>query len=236
MIVFDIETRRHPDLKKNLGVDAKIARLDGLEVDDLKVIAEHEGVKLGNRKDPEKVLSCIVDHFERMVDKAALRIYGAEVACIGYADIVGGPVMVKAADDDCTEKQLIQRFIAALDVDAPRCMTGFNIRGFDLPMLRARCALLGLYWPSWMPATVREDRYETDYVFDAMDVLSEGSLDTWLRVSGLPPKTGKGSEVQDMTPEDTARYCADDVERERMLLQKVLRNVPKHQDLLEEVA
>jgi hypothetical protein len=239
--VFDIETRRHPQLRASLGIDEKVARLDDLEVDDLKLVADREEFKLGNRKTREAVYSKIVDDFDRLVSKAAVKLFGCEIYAIGcaftYKDAAVQALAVGETDDgDRDEKAVIQAFMALLEREAPVCMMGFNIRGFDLPVLRTRCIQLDIHWPEWLPQTRREDKYERDYVFDIQDVFDEGNLDTWLRMSGLPPKTAKGSDTQNMTAREVAQYVAADVERERMLVMKILPHVWHYRELLEREA
>jgi len=46
-IVFDIETIRHPDLRKWLGTDEKVARLEGLPVEDLLEVAQWNEIAMG---------------------------------------------------------------------------------------------------------------------------------------------------------------------------------------------
>ena len=233
-LVIDIETRRHPDLKAHLGIDEKVARLDDREVDDLKIIAEAEGCKLGNRKNREAIYSKLLDHYDGMVTKAALRLYGNQVCAIGIGlvhDESSCQVAVVGDTNHHSEEDVLNAFLRYVDQESPCCIMGFHVRGFDIPVLRTRCMLLGLPWPQWLPRDRREDKYELEYVYDLRDTLDEGSLDTWLRVAGLPPKTSHGAAVETMSPTEIAHYCGGDVNRTRLMLWKTLP-LSRHYELL----
>jgi hypothetical protein len=231
-IVFDIETRRAVGLSDKLGIQEKVMGLDAMEVDELISLAHDEGIKLGKRNKRESIYSHLVDHYGKVIEKAALKPYGAEVYAIAFGGLGGGSIKTMAVTEEAPETVVITRFLAALEKIAPVLLVGFNVRNFDIPILRTRCALLGLSWPDWMPQNRRQDKYNDDVVWDIQDVLDEGNLDTWLRVCDLPPKTAQGGSVQDMSPREVAQYCADDVERERMLARRIIINT-KHRGMIE---
>lgn len=250
-IVFDLETVRHPELRKWLGTDEKIARLDGCDLAQLRQVAAANEVNLGNRTQFPAVHKKIKDHFEGIVSKAALTMYGAQIATIACREVAGvvedleryragedympddWPGMVWTTTEEHSEFLVINGFLDHLEsYGGPVVLMGFNIRGsspgqkgFDMPMLRARAAVLGTRWHRWLPSTLREDRY-SDNLFDVRDVLAEGTLDCWLRMAGLPVKTTSGAAVQDMTPQERGDYCANDVELERMLCGLTLYHQP----------
>ena len=242
-IVFDLETVRHPELRTWLETDEKIARLEGCDLLQLHQVAEANEIKLGNRTQYASVHKKIKDHFEDQVNKAALSVCGAQITTIACREIAGvledlesyragedymsddWPGMVWTATEEHSEYFVIEAFLEHLEsYGDPVVLMGFNIRGsggpgqkgFDIPILRARAAVLGTRWPHWLPPNLREDRYSKN-LFDVRDVLFEGTLDSWLRMTGLPIKTASGAAVQDMTPQERGDYCANDVELERML-------------------
>lgn len=248
-IVFDIETIAHPQLATWLGVDEKIARLDDVTDDGLFKIAAVNDIKVGNLKDPEKVKAKITKCYRDELDKAAVSQHGCSICTIAAKDVAcaGDDLLLIASGkelqdypayepphvwnvtDEHSERDVILAFLEWLsELDGEPVLMGFNIRGtkswkqgFDIPILRVRCAMLGITWPLWLPKSINEDR-RSHRLWDICDVLSEGSLDQWLRMAQLPPKTDSGAAVQDMTPEQRAAYCANDVELERLLCGVVL--------------
>lgn len=256
LLVFDIETRRIADLRKLLGTDEKIERLAGMDVADLRRVADRNDIAVAaNWKDPEKILNKVKTGFEDMVNKAALKQWGAQICSIACKPLRGvheslkflrtgkaisdepgyEPPMVWTVNDTYDERQIIHAFMSHLQTYAvPPILGGFNIRGttpgrkgFDIPMLRIRCALLGIEWPTWLPSTMYEDRI-SKMLFDFCDIVKEGTCDQWLKVSGLPPKSASGSSVQDMTPEELFVYNANDVELERLLTGLVIGTQPSY--------
>lgn len=95
-----------------------------------------------------------------------------------------------------------------------RRLVSWNGRGYDLPVIQARAMRHGVLLPRfgvWM------HRFRDDHV-DLMDVLcghgaaARGRLADYARVIGLPGKhVGDGFKVGEMTPEEEAAYCLDDV-------------------------
>jgi hypothetical protein len=257
-IVFDIETIRHPQLETWLGTDEKIARLDDVTPEGLSKIAAVNDIKIGNLKDPAKIKDKIVRAYRAELDDAAVKQYGCSICTIAAKDVHDvdydhsvirrgkelpeadnyKPPHVWTVTDEHSERDVIMAFLEWLaELDAEPVLMGFNVRGtkswkqgFDVPILRVRCAMLGIPWPRWLPKNLGDDR-RSHRLFDVCDVLTEGSLDQWLRMAQLPPKTAGGAEVQDMSPDERASYCANDVELERLLCGVVLPT--QNQDLTE---
>ncbi len=253
-IVFDIETIRHPDLRKWLGTDEKVARLEGLPVEDLLEVAQRNEIAMGKMVNLEPIYNKVKAHFEDQYRKAALKQYGAQICTIAAKNVVGAvddlavireggtlaeqtgyqPPIVWTADDKWSERDIIAKFLKYIfEEDTHIMLIGFNIRGtapgrkgFDIPMLRARCAVLELPWPTQLPRNLSEDRHHDRHLFDICDVFGEGSCDSWLRMCQLPVKTAVGSDVQNMTPQERAEYCANDVELERLLAGLVMQTQP----------
>ena len=138
---------------------------------------------------------------------------------------------VWATDEERTERDVIIAFLSHLEsYGGGVVLMGFNIRGqggwrkgFDIPVLRTRCILLGIPWPEYLPQTIREDKF-SPALFDLCDVFSEGSCDDWLAAAGLPLKSASGAAVASMTPDERREYVANDVELERLLCGLVLPN------------
>ena len=101
---------------------------------------------------------------------------------------------------------------------SPRLVT-WNGRGFDLPVIAVRSMRHQI--PQRALLRSRPDylyRYTDEAHCDLMDqvcLMGAGPrfrLDDFVRMLGLPGKhVGSGSEVEQMTPEQEAAYCLDDV-------------------------
>jgi hypothetical protein len=245
-IVMDLETIPHPKLEFLLGTEEKLARLNEVRVEALPEIARVNDIKIGNLKDPEKIKAKIAETYCRERDDAALKPYGCQICTIAAKALHGVeedlrwlregrelpdrdgyvPPSVWNTDADTNEEEIVDDFLNFLAGHPHAVLMGFNIaatdtkkqfaKGFDIQFLRVRAAMLGLAWPKWMPCTISEDRY-SHHVFDLRSVLTEGSLDVWLRMADLPQKTDSGANVRDMEPKERALYCANDVELERLL-------------------
>ncbi len=223
--VLDLETRSAEGLAVTLNLQEIMNKIENAgHTEELQEIAAEHEIKIQNLKNFDPIKRKVKEHFTKMISGAALKLYGSEIYCIGWAGLSGGAVKCGVVTEEKSEKQVIGDFLSFLSDKGPFLIVGFNVRGFDIPRLRYRCMIHDLAWPDWMPSTIHEDRYEKQCIFDLRDVLDEGRLDTHLRVFGLPPKTASGAHVQDMTPEEVASYCADDVERERRLALRIMPN------------
>jgi predicted PolB exonuclease-like 3'-5' exonuclease len=119
-----------------------------------------------------------------------------------------------------TEKQLIESFVNKIGHLSPQ-LVSFNGSGFDLPVLRYRAMIHGVF-ALGMHNRAYFHRY-TDDCLDLCDVLSSFSyggkvkLDELSRIMGLPGKPGgmDGSQVEAYFNEgriqEIASYCKSDV-------------------------
>jgi len=255
-VVFDLETIGHPDLDIRLRTESKLMELRSLPPDDVRAWAEMRDISVpSNIKDTAKILKRVEDALMNARDKAALKPFGNQICAIAARPVVGASYdvqsvisgsessawdgMVWAIEGDKTERDVILAFLSYLESFGDNVvLMGFNIRGqggwrngFDIPVLRTRCILLGIRWPNWLPPTLREDRFHAS-LFDLCDVFSEGSCDDWLAAAGLPLKSASGASVESMTPTERRDYVANDVELERLLCGLVLPNHNKLQGLL----
>lgn len=221
-LVWDAETILHRDFTRIMGIDEKVAAAEDMDLQDLIDLAEDEDIKLGNRNKIESIRPFVQDSLRKTARRGAMKMYGCEIVAIGVGGINSPKVTAWATDEEHTEEDVLKTFMEALHRQ-PTMLVGFNIRDFDIPVLRARCIALGIPWPDYLPQNKFEDRVDRTAVFDIRDVLAEGPLDTWLKMLGLPPKTARGSLVANMSPEERRQYVADDVERERRLARIVMR-------------
>lgn len=104
----------------------------------------------------------------------------------------------------------------------PITIVGFNSRGFDLPVLVARCLRHGLSWPWYYRQRDVPHRFSADGHLDLMDFLTDHgaarffSLDLAAKLVGMPGKIGcDGGEVAAMIArgelEQVRAYCLSDV-------------------------
>jgi predicted PolB exonuclease-like 3'-5' exonuclease len=84
-------------------------------------------------------------------------------------------------------------------------VVGFNSRGFDLPVIAARCVRHGIPLPWYYASKHPRYRYSDQSHIDIMDRLCDqgasprASLDTWAKAIGLPGKTDMdGSLVEEL--------------------------------------
>lgn len=235
-IVFDVETIPHPDMETNLGFHQKAEFAKKASAADLQMVVERDQVKVGNAKKVDKIREATIKHYEREVRKAGLTLYGSQVCAIGWTPIDSSSVTTFVVDPEDPERQEINVLSAfarmLLEEELPSVLCGFNIRGFDLSMIRVRCAFHGIYLPDWFPVDEKADRYDRRLIFDAQDILHQGPLDYWLRMFGLPLKSGSGARVKDLKPEELRGYLANDLECERQLVIRLSRNVPSLRALI----
>jgi len=131
-----------------------------------------------NYKNPEAIKEWKDDARIKEVARAALDPDLCQVVAIGWQE---GEVCGSAVGSSYTEAQLLNIFLGLHD---PFC--GFNLCGFDLPVLMRRCQYLGLRCPD-----LNLDRYRTPHL-DLMERLSfhgrmkSRSLKFYARRLGIP--------------------------------------------------
>jgi DNA polymerase elongation subunit (family B) len=197
--VFDIETV--PDA----------AALDDPE---FERIARSKITPPSNYKNPEKIAEYVSEKWQERRAKAALDPLVGRIVAIGHASAAGGDVACEVELDD--ERSVIERFLDALDRGRFRALAGFNIRDFDVPFVSIRAALHGIEMPHWWPRPTRDWKR----IVELRDALSSHPLQVWLARFGLPLKTSSGDQVEHMTADEVAAYCANDVEQERALVRR----------------
>ena len=222
-VVFDIETLSVPNIREIIGVEDDLATLRQMPVEALHDFCTTHEIKLGNRTKEEAIRNHAIAHIEKQIGKAALKPYGCQIFAIGCADLADGKPRVWAGRKELV---ILKAFVNLLS-EAPAILAGFNIRGFDLGCLRARCLINSVALPNWFPEDERVDKYDRNNVFDARDLLPEGRLDIWLKAFGLPPKTASGSQVAEMSDDEVRQYCGEDVERERLLIRRLAPSVAR---------
>jgi predicted PolB exonuclease-like 3'-5' exonuclease len=118
------------------------------------------------------------------------------------------------------------------DAGRPVTLVSWNGRGFDLPVIAARCLRHGIAFPWYYTGRDARYRYSTDGHFDLLDYLADHGagkrfgLDVAARLIGLPGKLDtKGADVAAMVSageiEAVRAYCMQDVAQTVALLLRV---------------
>lgn len=183
-----------------------------------------------NYKKPEVIEGWIekerarrLEGYEAQIRNACLDPDYARVVAIGYVYDAGGSGALIGED----EKKLLSDFwelTRAYPRTGIRRICGFNVLGFDLPVLLRRSCLLRVQMPRISLA-----RYRTDSVIDLMQLLSDWgkrpyhSLKRACKLFGVddPMPTEDGSQVAEMDDETLRKYAAAGAQMARGLAQKM---------------
>lgn len=207
-IVIDIETRADSRLDTPEYWQSIMA-----EIPDNKAI-----------KDPIKQEAWKGQKLEGHKASMALRATTGKVAAIGMAridDPYEAEVLCYLED----EKDLLYRFAGTLldKFPGPRIVCGFNCRDFDIPFLSARCAIHGVPLPRWWPF-MRDWRG----VADLMDVVGRsGKLNDWFLAFGMEAKPCTGADSLQLTQEELADYCLQDIRGTAQLFARIWERFPQ---------
>lgn len=183
-----------------------------------------DSVKLGNRKDPEKIAQYIEEerksYFERILDGAALSAMTGTVLVIGAK--TGETFRILEGD----ERKILEEFWGSYVCSVGRWV-GFNIFRFDLPFLIRRSWHLGVA----IPVDVFDGRYFDRRFVDLMahwgcgDRTQLVSLDRLARFLGLGGKEISGKEFARLWESDRARaesYLKNDIELTAAVAKRII--------------
>ena len=158
-----------------------------------------------------------------------------QILCAGYAflrdhRIVDFDVLTGSPNSsaDQAEHDILTTLTHTLSTQNPT-LVGMNTRGFDAPVIAARCLRHGIPHPWYYATKAPRYRYGQTHHLDLIDYLCDhgaapkSSLDVWARLIGWP---GKGEESGANIPEMlekgglqlVAHYCATDVIQTTALL------------------
>lgn len=165
-----------------------------------------------NYKDPVKIAAYCAEEFDKRVATAALEADLCEVVAVGWQH-PDTPAIVYTRDKS-DEAELIAALWDEID---QRAIIGFNILGYDLPVLIRRSQLLGVTYPN-----LNLDKYRSPHIDLLRRLTFNGeltyrSLGFYLRRFGIPhDDKAKGSDIAQMVAEgrwaDVASHCRADVE------------------------
>jgi predicted PolB exonuclease-like 3'-5' exonuclease len=176
-----------------------------------------------NLKDPAKIAAAVAEKEETWRDMAALDATTGTVLCVGVAS--GSSVRIIEGE----ERDLLRDFWQWLTerIGAGEQVAGFNIYGFDLPMLIRRSWILGVS----VPRSIRKGRYWHDNLIDVMDVWTCGnrdqriSLDNLSKALGVGEKNGSGKDFAALWASDRIQaiaYLKQDLSLTRKVAERVL--------------
>lgn len=214
--ILDIETIAQPEA----DIRAKLPPFDA------------DKVPLGVLKDPDKILAKIMEaqanHGNVEVERAAL---SAETGIVAISGMMDDSAIHQFIDRE--EDIIAKTFEKMLQVFSDGgIISGWNVKGFDLPFLVKRAWLLNVKVPARIFNPFKPRYSWSDSIVDLMDVWKAGqftekhtSLNTALRHLGLPQKTGCGADFGALWVRyKTAAlaYNADDLELEMMVARRLV--------------
>lgn len=177
-----------------------------------------------NYKDPQKIADYIHKKNQEAVETMALDIDYARVIAIGYAIGLEEKPTVLVANTLKAERAMLETIWEIFNLH-PK-LIGFNILGFDLPILLRRSWVLRVR-PVYIPDM---SRYSKDVV-DLMQRLYHNGYGLGPKARGLkavckmyripnPLPNVDGSQVSNMTKKQLIRYTTNDVRMTQLLAQK----------------
>jgi DNA polymerase elongation subunit (family B) len=176
----------------------------------------------GNYKDPEKIARYIADKQAKAKEEMPLDIDFARIRAFSWAMGINSIPTVILADNEEDERVILGR--AWTNIGLVTDIAGWNIRGFDLPILLRRAWALGVE----IQRPIDFSRYGSNGVHDFMDIFYHGgnvpgprarSLKyvSWMYGVDNPLPELNGSMVKDMDSRTLIEYAANDV----ILVQKL---------------
>lgn len=175
-----------------------------------------------NYKNPEAIASYQEEQKRKWISEAALDATTARVLCIG---ILHGDKFMCMGDKGETEAEIVSGFWQLYDTWL-YSFSGFNIFGFDLPLLVRRSYALKLQ----MPHSVRDGRWWNHRFMDVLDKWQLGdrkeliSLDRLAKFLGLGAKLSDGSQFAGLwmaSKQAAIDYLRRDLELTRAIAQRM---------------
>ena len=176
-----------------------------------------------NYKDPEKIKAYIEDAKAKAISRCALDLDLCRIVAIGtYSPITGSAVACFASEQEEAEglAELGKRLAKTSQI------IGFNIFGFDLPVLIRRAQYLGVEFPGF-----NIDRYRSPHL-DLMQFLSFGDKQKTRGLSFYAKRFGidvdddsTGADIDALVRAGdwagVAAHCSADVEKTRRLAERL---------------
>lgn len=222
ILILDVETLAMPEAE----IRAKLQPFDPNKV------------KLGVLKDPDKIRAKLAEaeaeHGNDEVREGALHATTGTLAIVGFRQ--GETVTQYDVRESMTETAIIEasfsHILRALDKGV--IVSGYFIKGFDLPFIVQRAWLLGVKVPPRIFNAFKPRYPWSENIVCLQEVWLAGSgaqfgtrvsLATVLRELGLPPKSGSGADFGAMWVRSCAealQYNADDLAVEMQLAERLI--------------
>ena len=199
-----------------------ILDLETFSLDDAANFIEEPSAP-SNWKDEAKIAQYIQDATAKAISRCALDPDLCRIVCLGW-QYDGGAEVLMVAKTEADEKEALDTFwdrLRSTDI-----IIGFNVLGFDLPVLIRRSQYLGIDTPA-----VNVDRYRTPHI-DLMERLSFNGklkyrgLDFYCRRFGIhvdDPSTGKDIDAMVKAGDwsGVAQHCHADITKTRLLAERL---------------
>jgi hypothetical protein len=194
-------------------------------------------VKLGNAKKPELVAEIIeaarMEHGNDEVLNGALHATTGTLAIVGFRNCEG---VKQYHIGEMTEAAIIEATFTEIlfALDRGTIISGYFIKGFDLPFIVQRAWLLGVKVPPRIFNAMKPRYPWSENIVCLQEVWLAGSgaqfgtrvsLATVLREFGLPPKSGTGADFGNLWASDqkaALKYNADDLSCEMRLAERLI--------------
>jgi hypothetical protein len=221
ILILDVETLAMPEA----DIRAKLSPFDPNKV------------KLGVLKDPDKIRAKLAEaeaeHGNDEVREGALHATSGTLAIVGFRH---GENVIQYHIGDMAEAAIIEASFAEIlrALDKGIIVSGYFIKGFDLPFLIQRAWILGIKVPSRVFNAFKPRYPWSESIVCLQEVWLAGSgaqfgtrvsLATVLRELGLPGKSGTGADFGALWASDqkaALQYNRDDLAVEMRLAERLI--------------
>ena len=181
-----------------------------------------------NLKDPEKIKASIEEKREAYFRDAALSPLTGRVLAVGMRKPNGDLLIAHGEDEADILRKLVHQIGLYIQQSIP--VAGFNIRSFDLPFIRFRCAVHGIHCGKLMDRWKGRVYWNEQFV-DLMEEVTMGrersgnGLDAVCKALGIPGKTGNGAmfaKLYKEAPESALDYLRNDIRATASVYEKLM--------------